>query len=297
MIPSPAIRPWNRSAVLRYILLIFLTLVFSSLATFYLLIGKPVALMGNADLDLTPSEISTLAAKANKGDGDDAWRLWMCYDMARSDQQNAEVWLNRAAILHNPNAERVLADAIKNRHHSPGPFGASGAEAYLNLLESAARTDGSACYELASSYAEGDPLPMDPAKARFYYAQGASLADRTCWVAFSKYLHMGKGGRRDDPSAYYWIGLETRCVHPDSIGGKEEWAEREEIAKSLSLEELKFQWTRIDKYIDQVRAGKITVPDPPFGKGEYFPDESAQATKASDERENQHRKIMESRGM
>jgi hypothetical protein len=267
------------------------------LAPFSFLIGDTVAVMGNADLDLTPSEISTLSAKADKGDGGAAWRLWTCYDMARSDERNAEVWLNRAALLHNPNAERVFADAIKNHHHAPGAFGATGPEAYRSLLESAARTDGSACYELASSYAEGNPVSMDVTKARFYYAQGANLADRTCWVAFSQYLHQGKGGPRDDASAYYWIGLEPRCVHPDSIGGKEEWAEREEIAKSLTLEELKRQWVRIDKYIDQVRAGTIIVPDTPFGKGIYFPDKSSEATKASDKREEQHRTMMEHRGM
>ena len=100
-----------------------------------------------------------------------------------------------------------------------------------------------------------------------------------------------------DKTTFSYRPLFRGQANPDSFGGKEEWAEREEIAKSLSLEQLKRQWARIDKYIDQVRAGTIIVDDTPFGKGIYFPDKSAEATKASDKREEQHRKMMEYRGM
>jgi hypothetical protein len=228
----------------------------------------------NAGLDLSPAEVGHLTAKADKGDGDAAWRLYLCYDMARVDKSNGERWLTRAAELQNPNAEREVADEIKNGSGSFSAFGRTRSEAYLRLLEPATRTDGQACYELAASYADGRLLPVDLSRARFYYACGAKLADRMCWEALSQFCHEGKGGPRDYASAYYWIALETRCVSPDSVGGKEEWLQREEIARHLSLSELRRQWQRIDQYIDQVRAGKIAVHDTPFGKGIYYPDES-----------------------
>jgi hypothetical protein len=149
---------------------------------------------------------------------------------------------------------------------------------------------------LASAYAEGYPSPPDFIEARFYYARGAELGDRMCWEKLSQYFHKGMGGDCDEASAYYWVSLETRCVDPRSIGGKEEWAEREEIAKQLPIKELKHQWERIDEYISQVRAGKISVDSVPFGKGLYYPDESKEGTKLSDEAEAEHRKKLEHRG-
>jgi hypothetical protein len=259
-------------------------------------ISTRVVLNMNADLDLTPVEVSSLTHKAAKGDSAAAWKLYLCYDMARSDEKAADAWLCRAAELQNTEAQRVLASAIRERNHSPGDFGATGPEAFHNLLEHGSHTNGQACYELASAYAEGYPSPPDFIEARFYYTRGSELGDRMCWEKLSQYCQKGMGGDRDEASAYYWISLETRCVHPQSISGKESWALREEIAKQLPIEELKHQWERIDQYISQVRAGKISVDPAPFGKGEYYPDESVEGTKLSNEAEADHRQRMERRG-
>jgi hypothetical protein len=257
---------------------------------------RTVSMDMNGDLDLSPSQISILADKTTKGDGDAAWRLFECYNMARSDEKNGDLWLRRAAELQNVNAERFLAILIRNGNHSPGIFGATGPEAFHKLLEQASRTDGSACYDLASAYEEGYPDLPDFAKARFYYTKGSELGDDLCWIKLSQYCDRGVGGPRDEASAYYWISLETRCVHPLSIAGKEEWAKREAIAKNLSLDELKKQWDRVDNYISQVRAGKISVDFPPFGKGLYHPDSSKEGMKLSDEWEAKHRRQLEQRG-
>lgn len=206
----------------------------------------------NADLDLSAKEILALTDKASKGDGNAAWRLYNCYSFARSDEKSADIWLCRAAELKNTSAERLLAEAIRERDHSPGSFGATKPEAFYKLLEQASYTDGQACYDLASAYADGYPGAPDYAKARYYYARGSELANRMCWEKLSQLCHKGWGGARDEICAYYWISLETRCVDPRSIGGKEEWAEREEIAQRLTLEELKPLWERIDQYIAKV---------------------------------------------
>jgi hypothetical protein len=278
-------------------LLYFLVISFSinSLTTVFVQ-ADDIAISGNADLDLSPSQIKELTAKADRGDGAAAWKLFLCYDLARSDKANGQLWITRAAVLQNTNAQREIASEIKDGNGSFSAFGSTRGEAYLHLLEPATRTDGQASYELATSYADGVILPVNLSLARLYYARGAALADRMCWVTLSQYYHEGKGGPRDDAEAYYWIALETRCVDPRSISGKEEWAQREEIATNLSISELKRQWARIDHYIDQVRSGKIAVYSTPFGKGEYYPDESAKSTALADEREAKHRQDMQRRG-
>jgi hypothetical protein len=137
---------------------------------------------------------------------------------------------------------------------------------------------------------------VNSSKARLYYGHGAQLADRMCWEQLSQFEHEGRGGPRDNAEAYYWIALETRCVDPRSIGGKQSWAQRNEIAKSLPLRELRQQWLRIDDYISRVRSEKIQVHSVPFGKGEYNPDNWQESMRLSDEAEAEHRRQMEERG-
>jgi TPR repeat protein len=197
--------------------------------------------------------------------------------------------LKRAAELQHSEAQRTLAYLIKEYKHSPAGFGSNGPEAVKALLESSSRTAGDACFELASAYAEGYFGAADYAKAREYFERGASFGNRMCWTELSRYYRQGIGGPRRDTEAYYWISLEARCVDPRSMGGQATWAAREEIAKTLSIDELQKEWTRIDDYIAKVEAKKLTVDFPPFGSGTIDPKVEAEGRKLSMERENEHR--------
>jgi hypothetical protein len=77
----------------------------------------------NSDLDLSSSQISGLIGKAKSRDNAAAYRLFLCYDLARSDRKDGDIWLCEAARLHNTNAEEILAEEIKEDNHALAGFG------------------------------------------------------------------------------------------------------------------------------------------------------------------------------
>lgn len=246
-------------------------------------------------MDLTEAERSQLEHKVAAGDAAAAWRLFHYFSLEHHDETAADPWLRRAAELKHPQAQRLLSYLIKDCNYSFVGFGSNSADAVHNLLSEAAKTEGDACYELASAYAEGYFGSSNQVKARTYYQQGAALNNRMCWERLSYCYRHGLGGPRDDPEAYYWISLEARCVDPRSVGGKETWQAREEIASHLSLAELEREWKRIDAFISQVAAKKITVDSAPFLSGMIDPKVEAEGRRFSQEYEDEHRKKSKSK--
>ncbi len=246
-------------------------------------------------MDLSVSERAQLERKAASGDAAAAWRLYHYHSLEHHDETAADPWLRRAAELKHPQAQRLLAYLIKDYTHSPAGFGANVPAAVQSLLEQSAQTEGDACYELASAYAEGYFGSTNQPKARAYFQRGAKLNNRMCWKKLSHYCRHGVGGPRDDAEAYYWISLEARCVDPRSVSGQETWTAREEIATHLSLPALEREWKRIDVFIGRVAAKKITVDSAPFLSGMIDPKLEAEGRRLSEQREDEHRKNRKSK--
>jgi hypothetical protein len=89
--------------------------------------------------------------------------------------------------------------------------------------------------------------------------------------------------------------LEARCVDPDTLGGQQTWKVREDIAEHLSLPVLERAWQRIDAFMAQVAANKITLDSPPFGHGTIKPELETKGRRASQEREDEHRNRLKTR--
>ena len=246
-------------------------------------------------MDLPVPERKQLERKAADGDAVAAWQLSNYYAFEHFDRAVTEHWLRRAVALDHPQAQRTLAYHIKAYKQSPEGFGATAPAAVKNLLERSSRTDGNACNELAEAYAEGYFGAPDHAKARLYFERGAGFNNRACGVNLSHYYRHGVGGPRNDVAAYYWISLEARCVHPDSVSGQQTWTAREEIATHLSLPALEHEWKRIDAFMADVAAKKVTVDFAPFLSGVINPKEEAKARRLSQQREGEHRKKCKSK--
>jgi hypothetical protein len=274
-----------RLSVIRIVLVLIL-----SLFTLGCQHAKPIqAVYGNADLGLSDQERAKLKRESADGNAASTWQLYLYYSLFLQDQTAADPWLKRAAELHHAGAQTTLAYLVKEYKHDPAGFGSTGPEAVKVLLENSSRTEGNACYQLASAYAEGYFGAADYTKAREYFERGASFGNRMCWTELSRYYRQGIGGPRHDTEAYYWISLEARCTDPRSMGGQATWAAREQIAETLSIDELQKEWTRIDDYIAKVEAKKLTVDFAPFLSGMIDPKVEAEGRKLAMERENEHR--------
>jgi hypothetical protein len=246
-------------------------------------------------MDLSVSERTELERKAASGDAAAAWQLYHYYSFEHHDETAADPWLRRTAELDHPQAQRSLAYFIKDYKHSPKGFGATAPAAVKYLLERSARTEGNACNELAAAYAEGYFGAPDHTKARFYFERGAGFSHRACWEKLSHYYRHGLGGPRNNAAAYYWISLEARCVDPRSISGQETWTAREEIATHLSLPALEHEWKRIDAFMADVAAKKVTVDFAAFLSGMINPKLEAEGRRLSQQREDEHRKKLKSK--
>lgn len=241
-------------------------------------------------MDLTDRQRAALEQKAAAGDSHAAWELYTYYSLEHHNEGAATPYIYRAAELGHPQAQRLLAYLIKEYEYKPAPFGLTAQQAVKRLLERSARTEGNAARKLADAFDEGYFGRPNHPMARHYYAQGALLNNRMSWKDYSRYLRNGIGGPRDDASAYYWIALETRCVDPRSISGKESWTAREEIATHLSLPVLEQQWARIDTFMARVDTGKIEVDSIPFSKGAIAKKDSTEGRRLAQAREDEHRR-------
>ena len=250
----------------------------------------PAAPIHTHGMDLNEAARTALEQKAARGDAAAAWRLYHYYALERHDEAASTPWLKRAAALDHAQAQRSLAHLIKDYNYSPDGFGSSGPAAVRRLLERSARSEGDACYEIASAYAEGYFGAADHAEARSYFERGARFGNRMCWEELSRYQRDGLGGPRDYSEAYYWISLEARCVDPRSVGGKKTWAAREKIAALLTPDALAQQWTRIDGFMAQLAAKKVRVDSAPFLSGMINPKLEAGGRRFAQRREDEHRK-------
>ncbi|PAW79245.1 MAG: hypothetical protein B9S32_04635 [Verrucomicrobia bacterium Tous-C9LFEB] len=248
--------------------------------------------VSHSSYDLKEDELKSLKQKAEIGDAEAAWRIHLYYAIELHEGNSSNDWARRAAKLGHPQGQRIVADGIKRSRESYEGFGATAQDAVRNLLEKASRSSSQAGYELGSAYAEGYFGKPDPMQARYYFNQSAEMGDSMAWRKMAEYCHHGVGGPRDDSSAYYWISLDARCVHPGSIGGKEIWALRNEISTSLSLAQFEQQWKRIDAYIANVRSGKVKLPSPPFLKGLIKSKDSDEGEVLADKQEAEHREQM-----
>lgn len=270
------------AAISRPLIIVSAGAIVASLLTFC----PSTSLVHSHGPPLSSSKKARLENKAASGDANAAMELYNYYAYRVHDQTAADPWLRRAAKLGSPNARNKLAELIKRYGFPPGDFGADAPAAVLALLEASSKTNDSSCYALASAYAEGYFGTPDPGKARAYFLQGARLNSRMCWEKLSEYCRHGLGGPRDDGEAYYWNSLEARCIDPRFFAGKERWATREEIASHLSLPELESQWKRIDSFMSQVNAGRITV---------LGPDTSAESRRLAKKRDDEHRNTLRAR--
>lgn len=245
-------------------------------------------------MDLSDAERATLQREATGGDAAAAWRLYRYYSLEHHNETAADPWLKRAAELKHPQAQRLLAYLIKEYQHAPGGFGTNAPAAVQSLLEQSAQTEGNACYELASAYAEGYFGSPNHSKAHAYFQRGAYLHNRMCWEKLSYYYRHGLGGPRNDAAAYYWISLEARCVDPRSVSGQETWTAREEVATHLSLPLLEREWKRIDAFMADVATKKVSVDSAPFLSGMIDPKKEAEGRRLSQQREDEHREKLKS---
>lgn len=226
-------------------------------------------------LDLSESEKLRLEQKAASGDSSAAMRLWEYYALElHDDGLSGDRWLCRAAELGDPIAQWNLGYSLKEgyrpSHAFPEcarQFGKTRKAAIKKLLEASARTVGSACFELASAYEDGYFGTRNRVKAREYFALGAQLNDESCWEKLADYYRRGLGGPRDEAEAYYWMSLYARCWSPDNILGEQAWKTREAIAQYLSPAARESAWRRIDAFIAEVAAKKVTPDSPRFLPG------------------------------
>lgn len=244
---------------------------------------------------MTPERYAKLAEVAETNDVEAVWEMYNYYALDVQDPVIAGQWLRRAARLRHPEGQRWLASDIKEYDGDFTGFGPSEQAAVKSLLEQASRTNGEASFELATTYAEGYFGRPDYERARFYFVRGAQLHNRSCWKELSRYCKEGLGGPRDNVAAYYWISLETQCVDPESVSGREAWTPREKMAERLSMAALERQWGRIDAFMAEVKAGTVKVDETPFLDGGISADLGAAGRRRAAEREIEHRQQLRTR--
>ena len=260
-----------------------------------LFVAAQSAWAGDKADQVADQEQKNLAAKADAGDADAAYRMFTYHSMSTRDEKLAAKWLDRAAELGHPEAQRWLAYMIAENGSPHRTFGKTPQEAVLKLLTDASKTDGYAASNLGERYQEGYFGHADKdAKARAAYIHAAALHCAWSWDKLAAMLHHGEGGAADQLEAYYYICLDTQCTHPESVGGQQLWELRRKIEAKLSLEQAKEVWRRVDGYIsrERKRSGGRIYPPPLLGTA--IPEkEWNEWLKITDEFEAGHRKQLE----
>ena len=189
-------------------------------------------------------KVPDLEKKAAKGDAKAAWQLFGFYSSSPSfpfqggylvvllHEGKATFWLRRSAELGWPDAERLLAFAIKNLNLNPAKFGKSQQEAVYSLyLKAAKKHASSACKELAECYESGYGGRRSLSAARYWYTEGARSDSNYCWRKAAEYLFEGKGGPPDLEEGYFWISAEHLCFDPQFTRANEDFKIRKQYEK------------------------------------------------------------------
>jgi TPR repeat protein len=93
-------------------------------------------------------------------------------------------------------------------HRASTNSGSAGDVAHaLSVLEEscAHAPDGRICYLVGQSYDDGRDRPVDKAKARQFYEQGAALGDLASCKSAARMQLAGEGGPVDHPAAARWL--------------------------------------------------------------------------------------------
>jgi hypothetical protein len=245
--------------------------------------------------NLVDQEQEDLIAKADAGDPDAAYQMYTYHLLSSRNKKLETKWLNRAAELGHPKAQRWLAHMIADNGSPHKTFGKTPEEAVLKLLTDASKTYGLAASDLGKRYQKGYFDHADKeAKARAAYIHAAALHCALSWEALAPMLHNGEGGAANQIEAYYYICLGTQCTHPDSVRGQELWKLRHKIEAKLSLEQVEEVWRRVDAYISKERKrteGRI-YPPPLLGTG-ITEKQWNEWLKTTDEFEDRHRKELQ----
>jgi hypothetical protein len=218
--------------------------------------------------------------------------LYGYYAVTLHDEKREGDWLELAAVLRHPEAERWLAYRIRSGEARFKQHGASPQEAVENLLRDACEEQGggSSCYDLAEALETGYFGVPDPSEARAALARGAELGNRMCWTRLARWLNDGVGGPVDAEQAYYWISLEARCVDPRS--GEETWTLRNKLAERLTPSSLERQWVAVDSYMAEFRAGKRTIYFDPFLGSAIGDEERKDGQRLANRAERKHRESL-----
>ena len=232
-------------------------------------------------------ERKALVEKAATGDAYAAWSIWNHHAFFSRKKKQEAKWLDRAAQLGHPQAQRWLAYEIIERGRPYQLFGKTPKDASFKLLTAASKTDGVAAYDLGKRHYEGYFGAVDRhMKALEAFQLGASLHNAQCWKPLAEILHIGVGGEPDQSDAYYYICLATQC----RFGDEEHWDLRRKIEAELSLAQAQTIWERVDSYISKERkrsGGRINPP--PFGGTGILENKWNERLKATDAYEAQHR--------
>ena len=245
-----------------------MNLVSTVLLGVLLVASAPAQICPSAVFDLTVAEQGELKTKADMGDQDAAYRIWKYHSFWTGNKREADKWIESAAKLGHPEAQRILANLITTYGHAHEAFGRTPQDAVLNLLTEAGRTSGQAALELAEAYMDGYfGAENKEINARKAFQIAADHQNSYSWKPLAQMLHNGQGGDPDQRKAYYLICLATSCIHPDSISGNELWELRHSIEQELSLSEIEETWTKVDSYTTRERKyeGSDIYPPPLLG--------------------------------
>jgi len=241
------------------------------------------------------SEFKALAQRADRGDGAAAYELYLYESLEEHDENAALPWLRRAAAARHPEAQRVLAYLIQSSNLDYQAIAGTRPEAVRILFSDACRTQSDACYELGSALGDGYFGTPDLVAARASFLRCAQMNNSMCWQPLASYLELGKGGPVDVVEAYYWVSLDAQFVDPQSVSGAEISALRERLASGLTLRDLTLVWERVDAYADGVKAGRVTLDNPPFLEGQVDPNLSRKGRSLARQQEVAHRVRLQSR--
>jgi TPR repeat protein len=120
-----------------------------------------------------------------------------------ADPARAAYYYEKACEQGNPDGCANLVIAAFRNHQTNTP---DLDRALSTLEQSAAGTNnGRICYLLGYAWDSGHGRPVDKARARQFYAQGAVLGDVAAWKTLARMLLAGEGGPADHAAAAGWL--------------------------------------------------------------------------------------------
>lgn len=210
-----------------------------------------VAIPGNAGAYLSEEDRTKLMTQAEKGDAEAAFRLAFYYELCTPDRRQGMFWLKKAAALGHAGGQYNLAFFMWNL-----PEFKDDRRAVYWFQQAAQQGFPPAQHQLGEAYKLGRGIKRDYAKAKEWYEKAALSGDTSAMEELAELCQTTKYGEADLVTAYVWLSLAGKLIHPDSVAGRQISDQKKRISVKLNADEL----AQAVKCIEEI-APKIPNPD------------------------------------